>query len=150
MYGDEVTGVRSQFTECIRHASAVRYAQKEAPVYTPSAVTAQQEIQAAVDSVAADLKTDVRKIRWNIGQDWCGDWAIFFRVLLSDFSDPAILDPVGEAEGGSASEWQIIASRNLLSARAASFACHRRSEESAGRADKSVSVGSYRLLQFSR
>ena len=53
-------------------------------MYTPSAVTAQPEIQAAVDSVAADLKPDVRQIWWNIGQDWSGDWAIFFRVLLSD------------------------------------------------------------------
>ena len=71
-------------------------------MYTPSAVTAQPEIQAAVDSVAADLKSGVRQIWWNIGQDWSGD--------LGDVLPDA---------AGFSDAWTT------------SFACHRRCEASA-------------------
>src|SRR5665213_2015284 len=44
----------------------------------------QPQINAAVTDVVNELSPSVRKIRFDIGQDWSGQWAIFFRVLLSD------------------------------------------------------------------
>jgi hypothetical protein len=44
----------------------------------------QPEINAAVTDVVNELSPSVRKIRFDIDQDWSGQWAIFFRVLLSD------------------------------------------------------------------
>ena len=53
-------------------------------MYLPIAVQREPEIDAAVAEVAARLAPDVIHIRYEIGQDWSGQWAIFFRVLLSD------------------------------------------------------------------
>jgi hypothetical protein len=53
-------------------------------MYVPIAVRKQPQIDAAVAEVAALLAPDVVHIRYEIGQDWSGQWAIFFRVLLSD------------------------------------------------------------------
>ena len=53
-------------------------------MYLPSAVTKQMQIDAAVADVVRLLSPDVVHIRYDIGQDWSGQWAIFFRVLLSD------------------------------------------------------------------
>jgi len=66
--------------------STVRYSQGADPMILPSSVTfaKQQEINAAVSEVVKLLAPDVVHIRYHIGQDWSGDWAIFFRVLLSD------------------------------------------------------------------
>jgi len=50
----------------------------------PSAVTRQSEIQAAINRVEGNLAPDVVRIRYEIGEDWSGQWAIFFRVVLSD------------------------------------------------------------------
>jgi len=50
----------------------------------PSAVTKQDEIDAAVRQVVAELSPDVARIRYDIGEDWSGQWAIFFRIVLSD------------------------------------------------------------------
>ena len=50
----------------------------------PSAATKQAEINAAVSEVVRLLAPEVVHIRYDIGRDWSGDWAIFFRVLLSD------------------------------------------------------------------
>ncbi len=44
----------------------------------------QPQISAAVTDVVKELSPSVKKIRFDIGQDWSGQWAIFFRVLLSD------------------------------------------------------------------
>jgi hypothetical protein len=44
----------------------------------------QPQINAAVTDVVKELSPSVKKIRFDIGQDWSGQWAIFFRVLLSD------------------------------------------------------------------
>jgi len=55
-------------------------------MYLPSAVTKQQEIDAAISQVVAELSPDVIRIRYDIGEDWSGQWAIFFRVVLSDDS----------------------------------------------------------------
>ncbi len=40
--------------------------------------------QEQVDRIAHDLAPDVVRIRLNIAQDWSGDPAIYFRVILSD------------------------------------------------------------------
>jgi hypothetical protein len=53
-------------------------------MHLPSAVTKQSEIQAAVDRVARSLAPDVVHIRYEIGEDWSGEWSIFFRVVLTD------------------------------------------------------------------
>jgi hypothetical protein len=53
-------------------------------MYLPSAVTKQPEINAAVSEVVRLMSPDVVHIRYDIDQDWSGDWAIYFRVLLSD------------------------------------------------------------------
>jgi hypothetical protein len=50
----------------------------------PTAATKQQQIDAAVAEVLRELSPDVQRIRYEIAQDWSGDPAVFFRVLLSD------------------------------------------------------------------
>ncbi len=46
--------------------------------------TRQPQINAAVTEVVNELSPSVRRIRYDIDQDWSGQSAIFFRVLLSD------------------------------------------------------------------
>jgi len=53
-------------------------------MYLPTVVAKPAEIHSAVQSVADLLKPDVQYIRYDAGQDWSGDWAIFFRIVLSD------------------------------------------------------------------
>jgi hypothetical protein len=53
-------------------------------MYVPTAVTKQSEIRAAVEEVERNLAPDVVRIRFDIGEDWSGQWAIFFRVVLTD------------------------------------------------------------------
>jgi hypothetical protein len=53
-------------------------------MYLPVAVTKQSEIQSAVDETQRELSSDVVRIRYDIGEDWSGQWAIFFRVVLTD------------------------------------------------------------------
>jgi len=50
----------------------------------PAAVGKQAEIAAAVAEVERLLAHDVVRIRHEIGTDWSGDWALFFRVVLTD------------------------------------------------------------------
>jgi hypothetical protein len=50
----------------------------------PSAAVKQPQINIAVSSVVSELALDVRRVRFEIGDDWSGQPAIFFRVLLSD------------------------------------------------------------------
>ena len=50
----------------------------------PSAVTKQAEIKTAIDRVQRIVGPDVVRIRYDIGEDWSGQWAIFFRVVLTD------------------------------------------------------------------
>jgi hypothetical protein len=51
----------------------------------PTGVVKQQrQINAAVRAVRRELSPWVRHIRYEIAQDWSGQWAIFFRVLLTD------------------------------------------------------------------
>ncbi len=53
-------------------------------MYLPSAVTKQAEIDAAIQRVQQTVGPDVVRIRYEIGEDWSGQWAIFFRVVLTD------------------------------------------------------------------
>jgi hypothetical protein len=53
-------------------------------MYEPVAVTKQSEIELAIDKVVRDLSPDVVRIRWEIGEDWSGQWAVFFRIVLTD------------------------------------------------------------------
>jgi hypothetical protein len=53
-------------------------------MYLPSAVTKQSEIEAAIHEVAQALAPDVVRIRYDIGEAWSGQWAIFFKIVLSD------------------------------------------------------------------
>jgi hypothetical protein len=50
----------------------------------PVAVSHQETIREEVRQVAAALKPDVVRIRYSMSEDWSGQWAIFFRVVLSD------------------------------------------------------------------
>ncbi len=53
-------------------------------MYLPSAVTKQAEIEAAIARVQESIGPDVVRIRYEIGEDWSGQWAIFFRIVLTD------------------------------------------------------------------
>ena len=53
-------------------------------MYVPSAVTKQAEIHSAIRAVERTLAPDVVRIRYDIGEDWTGQWAIFFRIVLTD------------------------------------------------------------------
>jgi hypothetical protein len=50
----------------------------------PLEAVKQPQINAAIAEVVKELSPWVRYIRYNIAHDWSGQWAIFFRVLLSD------------------------------------------------------------------
>jgi len=50
----------------------------------PAAIAKQPQINAEITEVVRLLAPDIVHIRYDIGQDWSGDWSIFFRVLLSD------------------------------------------------------------------
>ena len=53
-------------------------------MYLPIAVQKQSQINSAVSQVVAQLSPSVQSISYQIAQDWSGQWAIFFRVVLSD------------------------------------------------------------------
>jgi len=50
----------------------------------PLAISRQKEIAQIISDAEAELRPNVERIRWEIGQDWTGDWAIFVRVVLSN------------------------------------------------------------------
>ncbi|MEP7362935.1 MAG: hypothetical protein ABI972_06735 [Acidobacteriota bacterium] len=50
----------------------------------PAAVVKQAEIASAVADVERLLAPDVVRIRHEIATDWSGDWALYFRIVLSD------------------------------------------------------------------
>jgi len=53
-------------------------------MHLPSAVTKHSEIDAAIQRAQQAVGPDVVRIRYEIGEDWSGQWAIFFRVILTD------------------------------------------------------------------
>lgn len=48
------------------------------------AIIDEGKIETAVRQVEAEFQPDVERIRYDIGEDWSGDPAINFRVVLSD------------------------------------------------------------------
>lgn len=53
-------------------------------MYVPPAVTKQAEIDAAIERVQQSMGPEVVRIRYEIGEDWSGQGAIFFRIVLKD------------------------------------------------------------------
>ena len=53
-------------------------------MYVPLALAREAEIQAAIQDVEKSLAPDVVRIRYEIEKDWSGEWAIFFRIVLTD------------------------------------------------------------------
>lgn len=63
----------------------MRYAYlKNCMAVVPSALVNSQQIRTAVSEVEKSLAPDVVHIRFDVGEDWSGDGAIFFRILVSD------------------------------------------------------------------
>ena len=50
---------------------------------SPSSIAPVSKINAAITDVCRQMR-DVRRIRFDIGADWSGDDAVFFRILISD------------------------------------------------------------------
>ena len=50
----------------------------------PVAAQKAPQINAAISQVVKEMYPDVQHIRYEFAQDWTGQWAVFFRVLLSD------------------------------------------------------------------
>jgi len=53
-------------------------------MYVPTGFISQTEVEKAVDEFIKTLGPEVVRVRWNIGNDWTGDPALYFRVVLSD------------------------------------------------------------------
>ena len=53
-------------------------------MFVPTEVRKDPQINAAIRAVMAEESPCVRYIRYSIDQDWTGEWAVFFRVVLSD------------------------------------------------------------------
>ena len=53
-------------------------------MHVPAGFISQTEIEKAVDEFIKTLGPEVVRVRWNIGDDWSGDTALFFRVVLDD------------------------------------------------------------------
>ena len=68
----------------------------------PPAITRQTEIKAAIQEVEKLLFPDVLRIRYEIGRDWSDEWAIFFRIVLSDDAATRKLRDVGRKV-----EWEL-------------------------------------------
>lgn len=52
----------------------------------PSEMLVRSEINEALQRAVAALHPDVVHVRYDIGEDWTGERAIFFRVLLTDYA----------------------------------------------------------------
>ena len=53
-------------------------------MYIPRGAAQQGALDAAVRDAVGALGPDVIHVRYTLGQDWSGEYAIFFRILLSD------------------------------------------------------------------
>jgi hypothetical protein len=51
---------------------------------SPSSIAPVSKINAAITDVYRKLAPDVKRIRFDVGPDWSGDDAVFFRILISD------------------------------------------------------------------
>lgn len=53
-------------------------------MFIPRGVAQQGALDASVREAVRALGDDVIRVRYTLGQDWSGEYAIFFRVVLSD------------------------------------------------------------------
>jgi hypothetical protein len=53
-------------------------------VYLAKAFVDQAQLDDAINEVEQTLGPDVERLRYTLGQDWSGESAIFFRIVLSD------------------------------------------------------------------
>ena len=53
-------------------------------MYVPPAFERRAEIDAAIHRIQEMAGPDVVRIGYDIERDWDGDWAVFFRILLTD------------------------------------------------------------------
>jgi len=53
-------------------------------MFVPTEIRKDPQIIAAIGKVMAVESSCVRYIRYSFDQDWTGEWAVFFRVVLSD------------------------------------------------------------------
>jgi hypothetical protein len=59
------------------------YAERVMPLI-PTDLVNQSQIKAAIEAVEQQLAPHVVRIRYDIGQDWSGQWALYFRILFTD------------------------------------------------------------------
>jgi len=65
-------------------------------VYIPTRYIDTTEVEKAVDQVIKTLGPEVVRVRYNVGEDWTGDPALYFRVVLADSAvNVRDLDSVG-------------------------------------------------------
>jgi hypothetical protein len=53
-------------------------------MYPSTSLQKKTQINAAVAEVLKEFSPWVKYIRPDVGHDWTGEWALFFRVMLSD------------------------------------------------------------------
>jgi len=53
-------------------------------VFIPRGVAQQGALDVSVRNAIDALGRDVVRVRYTLGQDWSGEYAIFFRIVLSD------------------------------------------------------------------
>jgi hypothetical protein len=53
-------------------------------MFVPTEIRKDPQIIAAINKVMAEESSWVRYIRYSFDQDWTGEWAVFFRVVLSN------------------------------------------------------------------
>jgi hypothetical protein len=53
-------------------------------VYIPTRYIDSTEVEKEVDAFIKTLGPEVVRVRYNIGEDWMGDPALYFRVVLAD------------------------------------------------------------------
>jgi hypothetical protein len=53
-------------------------------VYIPTGFINTTEVEKAVEEFLKTLGPEVVRVRYNIGEDWSGDTALYFRVVLAD------------------------------------------------------------------
>jgi hypothetical protein len=59
---------------------------KGRPTMMPPTIALEDKIEEEVRAVEAALKPDVIRIKHEIAEDWADRWAIYFRVLISDYA----------------------------------------------------------------
>jgi hypothetical protein len=55
-------------------------------VHVPRAFVHQAQLDQAIHDLEPALGTDVIRLKYTLGEDWSGESAIFFKILLSDWA----------------------------------------------------------------